>query len=157
MKNEKSWRLLGILAVAFCTLLAGRSAFARLTGTNPTGASADAWCVGKTAKEVCVDASGNVIPTTTNVGALGTSSLKWTNAFLTGSVNAAQIGLTSLTTTQLSILAPATTGQIVVVSMLTNGLPGSVFGLCVATSAATGAWVYPSTTTAVGANPIVCK
>jgi hypothetical protein len=58
---------------------------ARLTGTNPTGSSADAWCVGSKSNEACVDSSGSVIPTTDNDADLGTSSLRWRNLYLAGS------------------------------------------------------------------------
>lgn len=73
-----------------------------------------------------------------------------------GSTGFNQVGLQSYTTTQLSVLAPATTGQIVFVSILTNGLPGGVFTVCAASSAAVGAWVKLTTTTAPGTNDQAC-
>jgi hypothetical protein len=48
---------------------------ARITGTQPT--SADIACWGPDGAEVCVDASGNVVPTTDNDTTLGSSTLRW--------------------------------------------------------------------------------
>lgn len=59
----------------------------REIGTNPIGVNADLWCAGGRiranttvlATEACLDALGNVVPTTNNAQALGTSSFKWAN------------------------------------------------------------------------------
>jgi len=51
---------------------------ARLTGTDP---GTDVWCDGINGAEVCIDSSGNFIPTTTNDATLGTSSLYWAGIY----------------------------------------------------------------------------
>lgn len=50
---------------------------ARITGTQPT--NADIWCSGPSGAEVCVDASGNVVPTTDNDTTSGSTSLRWSS------------------------------------------------------------------------------
>jgi hypothetical protein len=56
------------------------SAMARLTNqSNET--SPDAACWGASGAEVCVDASGNLLPTTDSDTTLGTSSLYWSNTY----------------------------------------------------------------------------
>lgn len=67
------------LAGLFIGSMAGGLANARITGTAPT--SPDTFCVGRSAAEVCVDRSGNVMPTTTNNQTSGTSSLRWSQTF----------------------------------------------------------------------------
>jgi hypothetical protein len=90
MTMTKAARLFWILAVALSlsALFSPLPGFARLTGTNPTGASSDAWCVGPSGAEVCVDYQGNVLPTTNNDTTSGTSSLRWADVE-TVSLNAA--------------------------------------------------------------------
>ncbi len=61
--------------LAVAGLFSAHSVYARLTGTNPTGASADVACWGPKGKEICVDSSGNIIPTTTATQNLGSASL----------------------------------------------------------------------------------
>lgn len=64
-----------------------QASFARIIGTNPTGTSADTWCEGGrvraattvNATELCIDSSGNFIPTTNNSQQLGTSSLQYSD------------------------------------------------------------------------------
>ncbi len=68
-------------------------------------------------------------------------------------ISASQIGLTAQTTTQLQALSPATTGQIVVVALLQNGLPGANYTICVSSSEKIGAWVFTSTETK-NSNPV---
>lgn len=81
---RKAEQLAWGLTTAVLLLFAGSEvARARLTGTNPTGASADAWCSGKKSVEACVDSSGNVIPTTNNTQTLGTASLQYSNVYTT--------------------------------------------------------------------------
>lgn len=69
------------LAGFFIGLLLGQPLQARVTGTQPSRSTPDAWCVGKSGAEVCVDASGNLIPTTDNDTTLGTSSLGWATIY----------------------------------------------------------------------------
>lgn len=66
------------LRVALVALLALQGlASARITGTAPT--NPDAACWGPDGAEACVDASGNVVPTTDNDTTSGSSSLRWSN------------------------------------------------------------------------------
>ncbi len=97
---KKSLHLLAL--VVSSVLLVGISTgkiHARLTGTTGTAET----CWGAAGVEVCVDSSGNWIPTTTNVGSLGTSSLKWKDLFLAGNTTiggtAAITGNTTITGT----------------------------------------------------------
>lgn len=67
---------------ALLFILLSSSAFSRITGTLPS--ADDIFCVGPSGAEVCVDASGNWIPTTDDNQDLGTSSFKWKNLYLSG-------------------------------------------------------------------------
>jgi hypothetical protein len=85
---------------------------ARIVGTPPT--NQDAWCVNGsnghvggsiTGAEVCVDASGNVVPTVTNAQTLGSSSLAFSQAYI-ATVNAVaslSAGLLQLTRTVVTL------------------------------------------------------
>lgn len=131
MKKAGQLAALVLAAVAFWAINPHRGD-ARLIGTNPTGASADVWCVGGRAyantavltTEVCVDASGNVIPTTTGTGSLGTSSLKWLNLFLSGNASiagtAAVTGTSSFTGNVGISTAAATYSELTVVAALAS-------------------------------------
>ncbi len=91
----KIWKNLGFVALGvFLTLTVCFRAlrvYARLTGTNPAGASADIVCWGPKGSEVCIDSSGNLIPTTTGASSLGSSALQFKNLQLAG---AATVGTT---------------------------------------------------------------
>lgn len=77
----KTLRLFGALVCAALILgISSGKVFARLTGSAP--ASADVWCVGPSGAEVCVDASGNLLPTTDNDVTLGTSALRWATGYI---------------------------------------------------------------------------
>lgn len=56
---------------------------ARLTGTNPTGSSADAFCVGPKSSEVCLATGGHFLPTTNNTQNLGSATLAWNTVYAT--------------------------------------------------------------------------
>ncbi len=80
----------GVLVVLFLVLaLSGhvKVVDARLTGTNPTGASAAETCFGKKSAEACIDASGNVIPTTGSSQDLGSSAHPWNNVYSVTATN----------------------------------------------------------------------
>ncbi len=66
-----------IATLALILMLAG-GAWARIS-TPYTGD--DAWCVGDNGTEVCVDSSGNLLPTTSNDTTLGTSSYLWSAVY----------------------------------------------------------------------------
>ena len=75
---KRAWNLVGLLACALILAVAsGKLSFARIT----TASNTDAWCVGISGSEVCVDSSGNFIPTTDNDVTLGTSSLTWATVY----------------------------------------------------------------------------
>ena len=80
----KAIKFLVVLAIIIATMgtvaIFSGVVHARLTGTNPTGSSADAFCVGRKTYEVCIDYLGNVVPTTANTQTLGTAALPWYNA-----------------------------------------------------------------------------
>ena len=78
---KKTFNLSGLLMAAGLVLGISQSqVFARLTGTDP---GSDVWCGGVSGAEVCVNAAGDVIPTTTNDADLGTSSFLWNELHLT--------------------------------------------------------------------------
>lgn len=104
---KKAWQGLGLLALALGLLVVtGRVSFARITTADNT----DAWCVGISGSEVCVDSSGNFVPTTDNDTTLGTSSLTWAGIYtqdltvsddLTVTDNMSVAGLETLGKTQV--------------------------------------------------------
>jgi len=72
---EKWTRRLAVAAMfaAAAVLALPRPGSARLTGTSTAAET----CWGAAGAEACVDASGNVVPTTDNDADLGTSALRW--------------------------------------------------------------------------------
>lgn len=68
-----------ILCAALILGISSGRVYARLTGTEP---GTDQWCMGVSGAEVCVDASGNLIPTTDNDTTLGTSALRFATAYI---------------------------------------------------------------------------
>ena len=127
MKNLVGRTALLIVGLAILVALAGIGS-ARMIGTNPTGVNADPFCVGGritantvvSASEVCVDATGNVIPTTTGVSSLGTSALYWLNGFITSLTVKTTFTPPSLTTTQVQAATPSAVGQVIYNSTLNN-------------------------------------
>lgn len=78
---KKTFNFAGLMMAAVLVLGISQSkVFARLTGTDP---GSDVWCGGISGAEVCVNAAGDVIPTTTNDADLGTSSFLWNELHLT--------------------------------------------------------------------------
>jgi hypothetical protein len=77
-----------ILAVAVLV----PASFARITNQGAT--DADIWCVGPDGAEVCVDSSGNLIPTTDDDTDLGTSSLKWQDMYIDGTAYIDNVSVT---------------------------------------------------------------
>src|SRR3989339_1808938 len=78
-------KILGLTAVLvmFVTfaVLTEKITFARVTSSAD---DRDVWCVGVSGAEVCVDSSGNFIPTTDDNVDLGTSSLQFKNIYIDG-------------------------------------------------------------------------
>ena len=138
---------------------------ARLTGTAPS--SPDAFCVGRSANEVCVDYSGNLLNTTNSSGDLGTSSLKWEDLYLDGDITADDITVGDITATGDTTLVDidstgdfTITGQFNVPIMSTTSIAalvtvstGSmVFNatdvyLCISTASNASSWVQVATVT----------
>lgn len=110
--KSKLLLLLPILAVALGIVgLFDQTAHARLTGTNPNGSSADAFCVGKKSSETCVDYQGNVIPTTNATETLGTSALGWLQGWIT-TVTATTVSATTVSGTTGNITTVNSTTQV---------------------------------------------
>lgn len=92
--------------------LIGALSHARITGTNPTGSSADVVCFGPKSYEVCVDYLGDVIPTTTATQALGTSSLRFSNIYTTLLNVSGATTFAGAISGMTSILGPVPTTQV---------------------------------------------
>jgi len=144
-----------ILASLMVTILAfaiinEKITFARLTSNSD---SRDAWCVGVSGTEVCVDASGNFIPTTTNSVDLGTSSLKFKNVYVSGTIAGAAVTGTTLTLTGKLVPAAKTIAEL---GAITPGAKGEIYTVsngtmivCVSSGTGRGAFSSPiSSTTA---------
>lgn len=104
-----------LLALTLVSALAGlfllsRTPQARQIGTNPTGASADQFCVGgriysnttAAATEACLDSSGNWIPTTGGSQNLGSALLPW-GTITSGAVGTNDLTKSTYTTTAASL------------------------------------------------------
>ena len=76
---KKYFKLSGLILTAALIVGIGTGrVFARLTGTNP---GTDAVCWGISGAEVCVDVSGNLIPTTDGGTTMGTAALRWATVY----------------------------------------------------------------------------
>lgn len=130
---KKSLQLFGLLLIVSLAMLIKQGyVYARLTGTPPT--SADIFCVGPTSLEVCVDASANLVPTTTGIGSLGTSSLKF------NTINVGSVVPSDTTSSRLHAVSISTTGMITMVpgaagDLYQTTINGNRFALCFATAA----------------------
>ena len=140
--------LFSILAIA---ILSNTVTFARIT--NSSG-ERDTWCVGVSGAEICVDASGNIVPTTNNAADLGTSSLQFKNGYFDGTVYAdaisndgayagttatfsGQVMLQSVSSTTIATLVPGAAGALV--------YNNTRFAVCVGTATTAGSWIFQST------------
>ena len=85
MKIFKKINALFALAVVLLVLVvcSPTNIFARLTGQTT---QRDQWCTGVSGAEVCVDSSGNFIPTTDDDTDLGTSALQWKDVYIDGTL-----------------------------------------------------------------------
>lgn len=76
---KKSLNLLALLLVAVLVIgVSTGKVYARLTGTDP---GSDVSCWGVSGAEICVDASGNLLPTANNDTTLGTSALAFATVY----------------------------------------------------------------------------
>lgn len=64
-----------ILCSAIVLAVSSGRVFARITA--PAASDADIFCVGPSGAEICVDSSGNLLPTTDNDTTLGTTALRF--------------------------------------------------------------------------------
>lgn len=78
MKKSLHFALMLLTGLLMLGIGSGRVS-ARLTGTEP---GTDISCWGPSGAEVCIDVSGNLIPTTDNDTTLGTSVLRWATAYI---------------------------------------------------------------------------
>jgi len=78
-----AWLLMAVFLILGIGIMSEQITFARVTSSS---ADRDAWCVGVSGAEVCVDSSGNFVPTTTNSVDLGTSALEFKNVYVAGTV-----------------------------------------------------------------------
>lgn len=150
--------------LVFCAIMlvgigSGR-VYARLTGTNP---GTDVHCVGISGAEICVDVSGNLIPTTNNDTTLGTSSLQFANAYLvdatiSGDLTVADqltvsgpVDLAIQTTTQLTLRSDSIGSVFLVQERVNGALVSNAYNVCVATAANIASYVYVSVSTSAQA------
>lgn len=129
-----------VVAILGIAIINENVSFARLTSNSD---SRDVWCVGVSGAEVCVDSSGNFIPTTDDVSDLGTSSLQFQDGYFDGTVYAdvisnegAYSGTSGTFSTTLDVNGNSTFGADNYVT--TN-------------TAASGAWAMPATLAVIGA------
>ena len=109
--------------------------YARLTGTDP---GTDIRCDGPSGAEICVDASGNLIPTTDNDATLGTSSLRFSTIHSLDQT----IGDDLTVTDDLTINGDTTLGNasadVMTVNIGTIVVSNQVEGLVIATHTSVG-------------------
>lgn len=116
-------------------LLAGQInlAQARVTSPTQTASNADIACWGPSGAEICVDSSGNLIPTTDNDTTLGTSSLR----FATGYIVDITVGDDLTVTDDLSVQGDTTLGNAGSDAFAVNAstMQTNTWGLLVSTAA----------------------
>jgi len=155
---NKFMKLAGALVCAALILaVSSGRIYARLVGTS----SASETCWGAAGAEVCVDSVGSLIPTTTNVGGLGTTALRFKDMFLQGNATIAgtltttgattQTGVLTLsaqlvplqqTVTQINTLVPTAVGAAIICTICT--IP---YSLCTATGTAAAQWARAGSAT----------
>ncbi len=137
-----------VVALALVLAFGASALFARVTPPAPARTAPDTWCVGRVGAEVCVDYSGNLVPTSDDDTTLGTSSLSWSSAYIddmvvgstvTDSANFnGLVGLGFHATPDASV-TPLRAYQLIVNTTVPE--------LCMSTGTAVGAWVRVSTPT----------
>jgi hypothetical protein len=78
MKNLRALSAVILFAIAG-VFLAFQTGYARLT--SGTTSDNDQWCMGVSGAEICVDSSGNLIPTTASDTTVGTSALPFATVY----------------------------------------------------------------------------
>lgn len=121
---KKSWSFLGLALVAIVAIAVDRGiVYARVTGTGAPTVTETCW--GAVGAEICVDTSGNVIPTTNATQSLGTTALRFTTAFINTLTNSTSLvtsgtvqvnGVLSNGVTQVGTLSGGAVGQGIYVS-----------------------------------------
>jgi hypothetical protein len=131
MKKYLTLAALTLSAFLILGVSTGR-VFARLTGTNP---GTDIWCAGPSGAELCLDVSGNLLPTTSATQTLGSSSLPWASVTATAVVPTDTVSsrlhapwTTSISSTAL-ISMNTTAGDI----FLVRRLGGALWAVCTST------------------------
>jgi hypothetical protein len=160
--------ILAIFTIVGIEMAINQNLFARVTSSAQ---DSDIACWGPSGAEVCVDSSGNLIPTTDDDTDLGTSTLQWQDGYFDGTVYADVIsndgaytgtsgafstvltagthfGLPSVSSTALVALDPEQAGD-----MIWNSTRLTV---CVSTSAAVRSWMKISTGTLTELPNITC-
>lgn len=144
--------LLGVFIILAIALISEKISFARVTSS---AIDRDVWCVGVSGSELCVDSSGNFIPTTDDVADLGTASLQFQDGYFDGTVYAdaisndgayagttgtfsGQVMLQNVSSTTLRTLTPGAEGALVFCSTYDT--------MCVSTGTGVGAWVLNGST-----------
>lgn len=117
MKTIKLTALL--LSALTIGLIVSNVSFARVTSAAD---DRDIWCVGVSGAEVCVDSSGNMIPTTDDDADLGTSSLQWQDLYLDGTLYVDAISNEG----DISAVNAAFTGTLDADGQVTLGAAGTV-------------------------------
>lgn len=128
MRNSISATLVLVLLFSGA---ANNVANARVTGTNPTGSSADTWCEGPSGAEVCVDYLGDIIPTTNNDAALGTLALQWSSVYA-NTINTGSGGHTI--TGDLAVSGSTTLSGKLIYTKTALGTSGGTTGIYISTT-----------------------
>lgn len=118
-------RIALLIAALSAVIVFRGTLLARITGTQPT--SPDIFCTGPDGAEVCIDASGNIVPTTSNDASAGSSSLRWSNVFTTllNASGAATLGGTLDVTGAVTFTDGLETGDIDDSAITSNKLTSS--------------------------------
>lgn len=145
-----------VVAILGIAIINENVSFARLTSNSD---SRDVWCVGVSGSELCVDSSGNFIPTTDDVSDLGTSSLQFQDGYFDGTVYAdvisndgaytgttgaftglvtvgGQLGLQNVSSTTIATLVPGFLGAQVYNT--------TRYAVCTGTATTAGSWIFQS-------------
>ncbi len=156
---KKSLRLLALLGCAILVLgISTGKIYARVSGSG-----SDSWCVGPSGAEICVDTSGNLLPTTDNDTTLGTSALRFATAYVldlnvdddltvTDRLTAdGGLDLAIQTTSQLVLRSDAIGTQFLVQERVAGALVSNAYNTCVSTAANIASYVYLDVSTSAAA------
>lgn len=123
-----------LLAICIALILASGDSYARIITPNPTGSAADVVCFGgrvagntvKSSSEACIDANGNLVPTTLNNQTVGQSTFPFSSLWIgTGTNNGT--GLVSTTPPGVQLGTPA--GVYVGTAIVSSSATGPILSL----------------------------